>query len=72
MWINLTEGTFFFGSGGITVMKPIDLRDKPSTFIYRTELLSGASRVAFATETIEEINKMLEDSKPKKTSRSKE
>ena len=65
MWINLSDGMFFFGSDGITVMKVIDLRDKPSTYIYRTELLQGSVRVGFVSETIEEISKHLTKGKKK-------
>jgi hypothetical protein len=65
MWISLSDGVFFFGSGGVTVMKNIDLRDKPSTFLYRTELLQGSVKVGFVTETSEEIQKLLSKGKKK-------
>lgn len=64
MWLSLSDGVFFFGSGGVTVMKIIDLRDKPASFAYRTELLSGATRVGYVIETAEEIKALL--NKPKK------
>ena len=71
MWLTLTDSVFFFGSGGVTVIKSIDLRDKPDTFFYRTELFQGSVRVGFTMETAEEIKKMI-DSKLKTSKRSKE
>lgn len=65
MWISLSDGVFFMGSGGVTVLKTIDLRDKPATFMYRTELLQGSIRVGFVTETAEEIQKLLSKGKKK-------
>jgi hypothetical protein len=61
MWIKLSDGTFFFGAGGVTVMKSIDLRDKPSTYIYRTELLCGVTRVDIVKETTDEIMSILSE-----------
>lgn len=65
MWLTLSDGIFLFGPGGVTVMKAIDLRDKPISFAYRTELLSGATRVGYVTETADEIKSMLEITKKK-------
>lgn len=59
MWVELSEGLFYFGTGGITVLKKIDLRDKPKSFILRTELFAGSVRMATVQETIEEITEKL-------------
>jgi hypothetical protein len=71
MWLTLSDGVFFFGSGGVTAIKSIDLRDKPVTFLYRSELFQGSVRVGFTMETAEEIKNML-DLKLKTNKRSKE
>ena len=63
MWLNLSEGMFYFGQGGITVYKIIDLRDKPSTFLYRTELYANSVRIDLVKETVEEINEMMMEGK---------
>lgn len=62
-WLKLSEGVFLFGQGGITVYKTIDLRDKPSTFLYRTELYANSVRIDLVKETVEEINEMMEGKK---------
>lgn len=67
MWLTLSDGVFFFGPGGVTVLRTIDLRDKPATYLYRTELLQGSIRVGFVTETAEEIKGSLE--KPKRVNK---
>jgi|LakMenE01Jun11ns_1017448.scaffolds.fasta_scaffold9959583_7 hypothetical protein len=55
MWVKLSEGIFFFGPGGVTIIKDIDLRDKPESFMMRSELYSGGFRVAIVKETSEVI-----------------
>ena len=55
MWIHLIDGSFYFGATGITVMKIIDLRDKPATYTARTELCVGKDVVAKVQETVQEI-----------------
>lgn len=59
MWLQLSDGVFYFGPGGVTVLKKIDLRDKPNSFIYRTELYANGVRIDTVKETIEEILKHL-------------
>lgn len=63
MWIKLSEGVFYFGPGGITLMKEIDLRDKPKTFTYRTELYAGSVKIDVVKETIDGILKQIEGDK---------
>jgi hypothetical protein len=63
MWLTLSEGVFYFGSGGITVCKEIDLRDKPNSFIFRTELFSGAHRIGMVQETVNEIQALIGEGK---------
>ena len=55
MWLQLSEGVFYFGPGGVTVLKQIDLRDKPKSFIYRTELYANGIRIDTVKEATEEI-----------------
>jgi hypothetical protein len=55
MWLELSEGMFYFGPGGITSVKTIDLRDKPSTYIFKSELYANSVRIAFVTETAKHI-----------------
>jgi hypothetical protein len=50
MWLQLSEGVFYFGPGGITIIKDIDLRDKPESFIMRSELYAGGTKVATVRE----------------------
>lgn len=59
MWIHLEDGSYYFGATGITVMKTIDLRDKPATYIARTELYVGKDVVAKVQETVQEIMEKL-------------
>lgn len=59
-WLKLSDGVFLFGQGGITSVKSIDLRDKPDSYIYRTELYSGATKVATVTEPVDKINIWIE------------
>jgi len=61
MWLHLSDSVFYFGPGGITVLKEVDLRDKPKTFMYRTELYSNNIRVDLVKETVEDILKKLEE-----------
>jgi hypothetical protein len=63
MWLNLSEGLFYFGQGGVTVIKNIDLRDKTSSYVFKTELFCGASKIALVVETTEEIIRMMEEKK---------
>ena len=60
MWITLSDDLFFFGAGGITAIKKIDLRDKPPSFIMRTELYANNTRIALVSETVDDIQKLLE------------
>jgi hypothetical protein len=46
---------FYFGPGGVTSVKTIDLRDKPSTYIFKSELYANSVRIAFVTETAKHI-----------------
>ena len=59
-WLKLSEGVFLFGQGGITSVKSIDLRDKPESYIYRTELFSGDKRISLVKESVDEINIWIE------------
>ena len=59
MWIELSEGLFYFGQGGITAIKQIDLRDKPESFMMRSELYVGSVKVAVVKETMDEISAKL-------------
>jgi hypothetical protein len=63
MWLRLSEGVFFFGPGGVNVIKDIDMRDKPSTYIFRTELLSGSTRISLVKESSDDILKLLGETK---------
>ena len=63
MWIELSEGLFYFGQGGITAIKQIDLRDKPDSFIMRSELYVGSVKISVVKETMEQINIKLGGSK---------
>lgn len=60
MWLELSEGLFYFGTSGITCIKQIDLRDKPESFMMRSELYVGSVKIAVVKETIEEIKSKLE------------
>ena len=55
MWLELSDGAYFFGPGGVTAIKEIDLRDKPDTYIYKTELYANNLRVGLVKETAEFI-----------------
>lgn len=55
MWLKLSDNVFYFGPGGVTVIKEIDLRDKPNTYIFRTELYSNNVKVGVVKETTDEI-----------------
>ena len=55
MWLELSEGIFYFGPGGITSVKIIDLRDKPDSYIFKSELYANSVRIAFVTETAKHI-----------------
>jgi hypothetical protein len=63
MWIELSEGVYYFGPGGITVLKEVDLRDKPSTFKYRTELYANSVRIDLVKETVQDILDKLKEAK---------
>lgn len=51
MWLELSEGAFFFGPGGITAIKEIDLRDKPASYLFRTELYANSVKIGLVKET---------------------
>lgn len=59
MWLKLSDSVFYFGPGGITVLKQIDLRDKPSSYLYKTELYANNAKIDFVKETVEQIEKMI-------------
>jgi len=61
MWIKLSEGVFYFGPGGITILKEVDLRDKPASFAYRTELYANSVKIDLVKETIKDILIKLEE-----------
>lgn len=63
MWLELSEGIFFFGPGGITAIKDIDLRDKPESYIFKTELYANNNRIGIVKETSEYILKELRKEK---------
>jgi hypothetical protein len=60
-WLKLSDDLFLFGAGGITSVKQIDLRDKPSSYAYKTELFAGPTRIALVMETVEEINACIKE-----------
>lgn len=70
MWLKLTGEYYYMGPGGVTAIKSIDRRDKPSSYIYHTELYNAATRIALVQETVDQIEEMLFN-KPKKASKKK-
>jgi hypothetical protein len=58
-WINLSEGVFLFGPGGINRIEPMDKRDGVKT-PYQTVLYSNLTKISVVKETIEEIVDKLE------------
>lgn len=68
MWLKLTDEYYYMGPGGVTAIKSIDRRDKPSSYIYHSELYNGPTRIALVQETIDQIEEMLFN-KPKKASK---
>jgi hypothetical protein len=68
MWLKLSGEYFYMGPGGVTVIKEVDRRDKPSSYIYYSELYSGHIRITLVKETVAEIEALLFE-KPKKASK---
>lgn len=66
MWLKLSGELFYFGPGGVTSVKEIDRRDKPSSYIFFTELYCGTSRIGLVCEKISEIEEQLIKKKGKK------
>jgi hypothetical protein len=59
MWLKLTDEYYYMGPGGVTAIKGVDRRDKPTSYIYYSELYCGHIRIALVKETIEEIEGLL-------------
>jgi hypothetical protein len=57
-WIQLSEGIYFFGAGGINRIEPLDKRNGVQT-PYNTVLYCGNERITVVKETEEEIAKFL-------------
>lgn len=51
-----------FGDGGVTRIETVDMRDKPTTYTYRTELYSGKLFIERVKETPDEIMEKLNES----------
>lgn len=68
MWLKLSGEYFYMGPGGITVIKEVDRRDKPTSYAYYSELYNGSTRIGLVTEKVDEIEEMLFN-KPKKASK---
>lgn len=60
MWLNLKEGLFYFGVGGINRVEELTTHEKFTTKDkYNSALYSGLTRITLACESVEEIKNML-------------
>lgn len=64
-WIQLSEGIYLFGNGGINRIEPMDKRNGTQT-PYNTVLYSNTDRITVVKETEEQILKLLIDTKIQK------
>ena len=64
IFLRLSEGIFGFGSGAINRIEPIDDRygDSP----YKTVLYNNLQKITAVKETLEEVQKLLDNVKEKK------
>lgn len=61
IFIKLSEGIFGFGNGGINRIEPIDLRYGKSP--YNSVLYNNLTKITAVKETIQEIEKLLDNTK---------
>lgn len=64
-WIQLSEGVYLFGNGGVNRIEPMDKRNGIQT-PYNTVLYSNADRITVVKETEEQILNLLVDTSSKK------
>lgn len=64
IYLRLSEGIFGFGNGGINRIETIDNRYGES--IYQTALFNNLQKLTAVKESIEEIQKMLDNALEKK------
>lgn len=63
-FIRLSEGIFGFGSGGINRIETIDNRYGDT--VYNTVLYSNLTKISAVKETLEEVQKLLDNVAEKK------
>jgi hypothetical protein len=63
-FIRLSEGIFGFGSGGVNRIEPIDDRygDSP----YKTVLYNNLQKITAVKETVQDVQKLLDNVSEKK------
>ena len=63
-FIRLSEGIFGFGQGGVNRIEPIDNRYGET--IYNTVLYSNMMKISAVKETVDEVQKLLDNVSEKK------
>lgn len=63
-WLRLSEGLFYFGTGGCNRLEEVDNRYGES--IYKTALFSNNTKLSAVKESLEDIQKLLDNDKEKK------
>jgi hypothetical protein len=64
IFLRLSEGIFGFGAGGVNRVEEVDNRYGES--IYRTALFFNNTKLSAVKESIEEIQKLLDNASEKK------
>jgi hypothetical protein len=64
-WLQLSEGIYLFGNGGINRIEPMDKRNGVQT-PYNTVLYSNTDRITVVKETEEQILNLLVDTNNQK------
>lgn len=64
-WLQLSEGIYLFGNGGINRIEPMDKRNGLET-PYNTVLYSDTNKITIVKETEEQILNLLIDTSSKK------
>lgn len=59
MWLRLTDGIYFFGTGGINRIEEIDTRYVQGEQVYFSTLFINTTKVGATKHTVDELQGML-------------
>jgi hypothetical protein len=63
-FIRLSEGIYGFGSGGVNRIEPID--NRYGATVYNTVLYNNLTKIGAVKETVEDVQKLLDNVSEKK------